>query len=738
MNIFISSNQQLYYFILRLLEVVLLSLLLITCGSSDSTSTVETQDDDQILVLPDFLANKLIGFVMDNEGELIPFASLGGASTGSVGVTTDAAIPTASGWYEVRAEGYATSYTRASGKIDDVTVISTSLTPVDAVVFHSVGGDTTVVTVGDPALPTLEANFTAATFDVDAVIELTALDPGLLDNAYADKDASENLYINYPFVISARSASDGSLLQPASGQVVEVTLTDNGDLGDPPRLFWFDPDLGMWIEQHDTGCLRVDATHVSCQLSHFSQHSGASDSPPPPSSNGTDHANASNNTDKAQSDRSKEMAIEILLTGDEPEACAIFSKEVLDAFKQEIDAALAEANAAITEINTAPDAALAKVVVAIGEAAKAKLADTAGRLQYWGIEGGGLDGGTCDHVFRDEFPDYLPEHDHPVAALKARMREVTIILGNKLLKKPQCPDIPSFDRVIGESILLLGSDHVNTISLKDEFADLLNKCNIWEGQIKYSLILPGTISITIPEDTPWFSGALLWEEYHDFSMVLHASSSTSKDEFNDFEGTDKVTTKFSQVEYRKYIDQAPCSFPVYKSHFRSGQSNPGVIEASFTGNYDDESFVPDNFTAASNININWGYFETGWEFDNNFICVKQDDETVNLSDPYRGQLVEQYTDYQYYYGDAADPGIYVFESFSYDKFLSIWDILDQGPTQPVQPTTKDSPFPVAYYKGTDIIFDAYSFGLMDGMQIIMRWEIVNTNYTKYYGSDAGH
>jgi len=737
MNVFISSNQQLYYSILRLFGVVLLSLILITCGGGDSGSTAVTQDDNQTLVLPDFLANKLIGFVMDNEGELIPFASLGGASTGSVGMTTGAATPTASGWYEVRAKGYATSYTRASGKIDDITVISTSLTPVDAVAFHSVGGDATVVTVGDPASPTLEASFTAATFDVDAVIELTALDPGLLNNAYADKDTSDNLYINYPFVISARSASDDSLLQPASGQVVEVTLTDNGDLGNPPRLFWFDPDQGMWIEQHDAACFRVDASHVSCQLSHFSQHTGASDSPPPPSSNGTDHANAKNNTDKAHNDRSREMAI-IEILGGENEVCGIFSQEVLDAFKQEIDAALAAADATIEEINAAPDAAPAKAVVAIGEAAKAKLADTAGRLQINNIEGAGLDGGACDHVFSDAFPDYLPEYDHPVEALKAKMGEVTIKLGNKLLKKPQCLDIPSFDRVIAESILLLGGAHDSTIALNNEFGDLLNKCNIWEGQIKYSLILPRAISITILDDTLWSSGAFLWQEYHDFSMVLHASPNTSKEDFGDFEGTDKVTIEFPQVEYREYIDQAPCSFPVYQSYFRSGQPNPGVIEASFTGNYvDGNSYVPDNFTAASNINIDWGYFGTGWEFNIDMVCVKDDDETVSLSDPYRGQLVEQYADYQYYYGDSADPGIYVFNTFSYENFLSIWEILDQGPTQQAKPTSKTNPFAVSYYKGIKILDDAYSFGLMDGMQIIMRWEIVNTDYTTY-SPEAGH
>jgi len=716
MNAFYSSIHRLFSFVIRLLTAALFGLLLITNGGGCSSSTDQGNvNNTPQLSIPDFLPNKLIGFVMDNEGELIPFASLGGASTGSVGVTTDAAIPTASGWYEVRAEGYATSYTQASGKINGINVLSTSLTAVDTMAFHSVGGDDTVVTVGDPATPTLEANLTAATFDVDAVIELTVLEPGLLDTAYAPKDTTDDVYINYPFVISAQSVSDGSLLQPASGQVVELTLTDNGDLGDPPRLFWFDADQGMWIEQHDAACARVDANHVSCQLNHFSQHAGASALPPPPYTGGSRYDNAMSAAEKEYAESSKEFA-----NSGEEDVCGIFNDALLDALMELINAALDHADSYPSE------------------KAKAKLSDILGKLQVLSISNEG-EGAftTCNDVFGIERPGFLPAFSNPAEALRAKMEEVTDKLAENLLKNPQCPDISSIAKVMAEA-QLLGMLETNE-RLHHVYENLLNNCNIWEGRIEYSLILP-TAMASYPDYniimSPWFRGALNWVEYHDFKLVLHTSSATEDEEFGTFDGTDKVTTIFPQVEYREYAD-LPCSFPVYESTFRSGQPDPGVIEASFKGDYDSTNgFVPYIFTTANNIEIEWGSFFVGHSTNDSGVCVTADDFTSIDTFPYRGQLAEQYADEQYLFGDSATPGNDVFANFSGD-FSSIWDIINRGPTQPAPPSTENNHYPKAYYSGSEILFDAYSFGLYDGMQIVMRWHIEHTDYTQYkYDSDT--
>ncbi|MDH5612126.1 MAG: hypothetical protein OEY66_06680 [Gammaproteobacteria bacterium] len=683
----------------------LFTLLSVACGGGGGDSSPSNTTPDPVNPTPDLLFNKLLGFVTNTDGELISYASVGGAITGNSGVTTDEATATAAGWYLVEAEGYAPSYTRPSGEIEGINIINTTLTPIAAQAFHVMGGDVTTLSAGPGDVVTVTIQ--PAVFDEDVIIELTPLDPIFLDTAFAAMDTSDVLHISQPFDIRARAADDGSLVQPASGQVVEITLTDGGALGDPARLFWFDADQGQWLEQHNAACNRVDADHVSCLLDHFSQHAGGSSTPPPPSGAGNAHSQASKDTDAAYDTSAKDMA-EREKNGEEPGSCEIFTPALIAAFMAEVDAAIAEAKA-----NP-------------GEAAKAMLFKTAARLQLVGGFSGDYDSGC------DVFPPQWPHAGDPYADLMEEADNVTRKLAAKVLTNPKCPDIDSIAKVLAEA-QLLGVEDIQP-DLEYKYNELLDQCNIWEGRIEYSIILPRALASFDGIDyDPWYSGALYWNESHDIMLALHASSGTADENIGNFEGTDKVTTDFSDAEYRSYTSNTGCSFPVYDATIRRGQPVNGEINASFAGRLDsNNNFVADSFSAANDIKIYYGVFETGWAFDGwpSLLCIKDDDAEGSYTDIYRGQLVEQFADYQYLYGTSIDMGNHVFSNSFYDVLPSLWDILNKGPTQPAPPATETNPYPKAYYNGTEILFEAYSFGLANDMQIVMRWNIVHTDYTR--------
>jgi hypothetical protein len=81
-------------------------------------------------------------------------------------------------------------------------------------------------------------------------------------------------------------------------------------------------------------------------------------------------------------------------------------------------------------------------------------------------------------------------------------------------------------------------------------------------------------------------------------------------------------------------------------------------------------------------------------------------------------------------GQSDDMGNDQFGNFTGDEFPSLWDILNAGPTQPAPPASETNPYPKAYYTGTEMLFEAYSFGLSNDMRIVMRWNLVHTDYTR--------
>ena len=185
--------------------------------NGDGSSASEPAGDADDALSGSEAATGSFGFVTDPDGELIRFATLGGAVTGRSGVTTDLAATSGSGWIIAEAPGYATSYTTVAGVVSGANIVSTTLVHVGTTAFHPAGGEETVVTVGSVDAPTLELRFDPETFDEDALVEVTPLDLNLLDTIHAPMDTADELYVDHPFDIRARSPIDGSPLQPQPG-----------------------------------------------------------------------------------------------------------------------------------------------------------------------------------------------------------------------------------------------------------------------------------------------------------------------------------------------------------------------------------------------------------------------------------------------------------------------------------------------------------------------------------------
>ncbi len=710
------------------LLILFVTVLVLNCGSdkaspqsNDTASPSDSGSGNQFTPAP----ATFLGFVMNVDGELIPFAKIGGQTTGSTGVTGKDGQSTAAGWYEVTAEGYATSYAWASGNFNGIKALSVTLQPVDAVALHPVGAAVpTLVSSGVPETSDVVASVEPGTFNVDVEVELTKLDTGLLKTVYAPVDSPDNIFINHPFEISARAVSGGQYLQPTAGHTVEVTLADNSDLGAVPRLFRFDPDQGMWVEEQDTACSRIDATHVSCQLSHFSQHGGAGSSAPPASANGTAHANAMANTDRIARENLGSMGPGI--DDGSLNFCDLYTPELLDAFKQEIDAALAEASNP-------------------SEKTKGKLIDTAARLESLGA--GFRD--PCAHLFDEMFPvenykDTMSGFDNPSSAIKNQLGVVTQKLADEVLKNPQCPDIPRILLLMLEAQTFGGDsttydlEELNMV-LTAELYKLIERCNTWEGRIEYSIILPGDLEPEPLSYTLWDSGARNWRETHDVSISAYTNDLLNDSaSLNTFTGSDIVRTYFDSVTYRDddELSTANCGFTIYSTTSYSGNPNPGEFELSFwgeaqpsgTGSAPSHILVPGNVTGVNSINIVHDFFETGWEVTgiDPITCGTTPDVISGYSDLYRGQIKEMY---EWEKGDEANPR--PFYSFHGVLLPSLWEILQRTPNR-IDNATAGFPYDKEFYNGQEILNDVLlPLVISEGVQVIMKWEIIHIDYTKY-------
>jgi len=672
-----------------------LCLLLTGCGGGGSSpdsgpGPIDTTGQIPAVVTSLMTNMTVMASVTDADGEPIAGALVGGSeTTGSDGIVMGAPLPEASGWYSISASGYAQEYVKPSGSFQGKTTFAVRLTPVDVLYSWTLTATKPVtLTVGDVLAPDLSVEFGTSAFSSDVTLSVTVLDPVKTHTTLAALDTPDTLYITHPFEIRAQDNA-GQDQQMAVGQTAQVTIADNGDMGVTPRLFWFDPDAGIWKEQTDAACVRSDATHVQCQISHFSQHGGASDTPPasnPPS----DPDSASRDSDQAQKDWED--------TGD---TSGGLPDSLLDALTAEMNAVIAWADAHASE------------------AAKTLIINTIGRLQslayddYQYVDGSGNERST------DE--------------LYTAIEKVMVKLADPHLKDPQCINFEKILHLTAQA-QLLGYYTDDGDGLADELGyvlqQLVETCNVIQGRVEYSIVLAsdkGWPSWGPYSAEPRESGASYWTEYHDINLVIHVNNIEGGGQEVLLDGSDKVETDFPLVVYRREVnDNGSCSFDTFERNSYWGESNPGQVEVTVHAQADNAGLQYSNevLSAASAINIQAKFFDVGWAFNDSFACVTAPDDVVTaaLWENYQGQLMAQYS-----FLETADGN--PFYNWTGEQLISLWEILDQEPDV-TRPGTEDT-YPTRIWRGSEILLEMINIPAGErGHKVIMRWDIQHIDYTR--------
>lgn len=631
--------------------------------------------------------------VTDADGVPIIGATVGDSGrTGSDGILMGDTQPTASGWYRINAPGYAQEYVKPFGSFEGKTTFAIRLTPVDTLQSWSLAAAVPViVTVGDVLAPDMSVEFGATAFTSDVTLSVTVLNPLKTHTTLANLDTADALYITRPFEIRALDDS-GQDMQLATGETAQVTFFDNGEMGAVPRLFWFDPDAGTWLEQTEAGCLRTDATHVQCQLSHFSQHGGGSNSPPagsPPS----DPQSAGRDTEKEFQEWTE--------GGDTSNG---MPQSLLDTLTAEMDAV----------INWAKNHP--------SEEAKTLIINTIGRLMLLGydgyqhVDGNGKERGT------DE--------------LYTALSEVMAKLAAPHIDTPLCVNFEKIEHLTAQA-MLLGEDETAD-ALHTVFQELVERCNVIQGRIEYSIVLAsdmGWPSWGFYSANPRESGASYWTEYHDINLVIHVSDTGGSGQEVVVDGSDKVETDFPLVVYRQEVnDMDYCSFDTFQRESYWGEPNKGQLELTVQAQADLAGLQYSNemLTATSSINVQYKYFELGWALDGypTPVCVKDDDAeaVIALWENYQGQLMEQYK-YSQYIGSSGEELGWAFSSFTNEQLSTVWDIFDQEPD--VTRSGSEDSYPMRIWRGSETLLNVVTMpGGEYEHKVIMRWDLQHIDYTK--------
>jgi hypothetical protein len=695
------SNKYLLRFrFFRTFAFVLLSgvtLLIYGCGGGGSSPDNTQPPLDTTVQVPAEITSlvnnmTLMASVTDPDGVPIVGALVGDSEfTGADGVVMGAIQPATSGWYSVSAPGYAQEYIKPLGSYQGKTSFATRLTPVGSIQSWTMAAATPVtVIVGEVPDPVLSVAFGATAFSSDVTLSVTMLDPVRTNTTLAALDTMETLYITHPFEVRAQD-NNGQDQQMAAGESAQVTISDNGDMGAVPRLFWFNPDTGIWQEQLSAGCTRLDATHVQCLLSHFSQHGGASSSPPASAPPNDPHS-AGRDTNKEFNDWEN--------SGD---TSGGLPDPLLDALTTELIAAIAWADGHPSE------------------EAKTLLVNTYGRLQILGYD-------SYNH--KDD-NGVIRDTDELIAAIE----RVLTKLADPHIKNPQCFNFEKIEHLTVQAAYL-GFEELEN-KLITVYNQLIETCNVIHGRVEYSVVLASDVgwpSSGPYSKTPRESGASYWTEYNDINLVIHANDAGDAVEVD---GSVNVETDFPQVVYRREVnDMGYCSFDTFERESYWGEPNKGMLEVTVQAQADLAGLQYSNemLTSSSSISIQYKSFTLGWALEGypSPVCVKDDDAeaVIALWENYQGQVMEQYKESQYLESSGEELGS-AFFTWTGERMPTVWDILDEEPdvTRP-GPGDEDS-YPTRIWRGSEILFDVLNIPSGEyGHKVIMRWDLQHIDYTR--------
>jgi len=683
-------------------SIFLFGVILLSAGCGGDSDTDEppatnpppppvtntTEPDEVTKLITDM---SVMASITDADGMPIRGAKVGNNGlTGSDGIVMADTQPTAAGWYRVSAPGYAEEYLKPVGSYQGITAFSTRLTPVDTLLDWKLATATPVtLTVGDPAAPELSINLGASAFSSDVTLSATVLDPLKTHTTLAALDTTDPLYITHPFEIRALD-TNGEDLQLASSETATVSIMENGDMGATPRLFWFNPDTGIWEEELTAGCARSDNTHVQCTLSHFSQHGGASSTPP--------SSSPPNDPGSAQ----RESQQELNEWGESGDTSGGMPESLLDALTNELIAAITWAEAHPSE------------------EAKTLLVNTIARLQALGYDdynhqdGNGVVRGTSE--------------------LYDAIEAVITALANPHINNPQCINFEKIMNLAAQASIF-GPEDIKE-SLFTVFHQLVEQCNVIQGRIEYSIVLASDIGwpgYGVYSAQPRESGASYWTEYNDISLSIHVNDAGDAVEVD---GSVTVETDFPRVVYRQEVNNMGyCSFDTFERYSYWGEPNKGAVEVTVHAQGDNAGLQYSNETlgATSSISMQYEYFEVGWEFQGSLplVCITADDASAVIGywENYQGQLMEQYKEQQYLESSGEELGQVFYHWSTLEQLPTVWNILNEAPD--VTRAGGPDSFPTRIWRGSETLFDIGNIPSGEyGHKIIMRYDIQHIDYTK--------
>jgi len=628
--------------------------------------------------------------VTDTDGVPIRGAKVGdNGLTGTDGIVMADTQPTTSGWYRISAPGYAQEYLKPLGSYQGITAFTTRLTPVGTLQDWKLAAAAAVtLNVGDPSAPALSISLGPSAFSSDVTLSATMLEPLKTRTTLAPLDTTDPLYITQPFEIRALDAN-GEDLQLAAGETATITIMDNGDMGSTPRLFWFNPDTGTWEEELSAGCIRSDSTHVQCTVAHFSHHGGAGDTPPPSS--------PPDDPDSAQRESEQELNEwgESGGSGGMPES-------LLDALTNELIAAIAWANDHPSE------------------EAKTLLINTIARLQVLGYDDYNHQDGNG--IIRD------------TGELYDAIEGVITKLANPHIQNPQCINFEKIMNLAAQASIF-GPEDIKE-SLFSVFHELVERCNVIQGRVEFSLVLASDIGwpgLGVYSARPRESGATYWTEYNDINLAIHVNNEGDAVEVD---GNVNVETDFPLVVYRREVNNMGyCSFETFERYSYWGEPNKGQAEVTVhaDGDLAGLQYSNETLSSTSSISMQHEYFDVGWEFVGSPtpVCVKADDASaiVPLWENYQGQLMEQYKEQQYLESSGEELGETFYHYLTGEQFPTVWDILDKIPD--ITHAGSVDSFPTRIWRGSEIIFDIGNIPSGEyGHKVIMRYDIQHIDYTK--------
>jgi len=252
---------------LALLKMALWIILIISL-----TACASAPDDEPVTISPpgdeqntEYHFPRLLGFVIDPDGEPVAYAEVGGEAIATEdGVASGDFLDYEGGWIPVTAMGYASGYAKAYAEDQGLPFFVTRLTP-----YQSVGK----VEDGNPLAlhgfyqeeVYLSAEITSELFQESSVmVGLAVIDRYSVSPLLSPYPDGEGLWLRSAFALEAFD-EDWLPVDLNSGAVISLTLEMPTPLSEGAKFARFDRAAGEW-QTMDLGCEKGEGNLYLCQL----------------------------------------------------------------------------------------------------------------------------------------------------------------------------------------------------------------------------------------------------------------------------------------------------------------------------------------------------------------------------------------------------------------------------------------------------------------------------------------